>query len=138
MKRVRVVLLALAVAAFSHAAAYADGAIAVGKGANVLKSGIAVGLSTDFPSAKTAAADAMAQCKGSKVKGSTRALCKIVKTFKNQCAAVAFDVRVGAPGFGWGVGGTKGQASSAAVASCNANSGKAGPGACKAVGVDCD
>jgi hypothetical protein len=138
MKSVRVFLLAVALAVGAGAAAHAAGAIAVGKGSNVVKSGIAAGLSTDFATTKAASADALAQCRSSKVKASTRSLCKVVKTFTKQCAAIAVDPRPGRTGFGWGVGATKFQASAAAVAACAATAGKGQQGFCKAVGGDCD
>lgn len=139
MKSIRVALVALAMAIAASSAVQADGAIAVGKGGDVVKSGIAVGLSTDFRTAKGASTDALAQCRRSaQVKASTRALCKVVKTFKKQCAAVAFDPRPGKTGFGWGLGATKWQANAAAVASCNAAAGKGQQGFCKAFGSDCD
>jgi hypothetical protein len=137
MKRLQVALLAIAVA-LSASAAQADGAIAVGKGSNVVKSGIAAGLSTDFSSTKAASADALAQCRNSKVKASTRSLCKVVKTFKNQCAAIAVDPRPGKRGFGWGLGATKFQARASAVVACNQAAGKGQQGFCQAVGADCD
>jgi hypothetical protein len=62
----------------------------------------------------------------------------VVKTFRKQCAAVAFDPKPGTSGFGWGVAATKFQARAAAVASCNQSADPGRQGACKAVGADCD
>jgi hypothetical protein len=138
MKLVRVVILAAALAGISWSAAFADGAIAVGKPANVAKNGIAVGLSTDFSSIKAASADAMSQCKRGEVKASTRALCRVVKTFTKQCAAVAFDPLPATSGFGWGLGATKSKARAAALASCNQSADPGRKGACKVFGADCD
>jgi hypothetical protein len=139
MKGMRVALVALALAVASSGSVHATGAIAVGKGKNPIASGIAVGLSTDYRSTKSAQGVALAQCKGSQAATpGARASCKVVKTFTKQCASIAFDARPGKAGFGWGLGATKWQANAAAVASCKASSKPGDAAFCKAVGGDCD
>ncbi len=137
MKQILSAILALALsAAILPSAAFAYGAVATGLPSNVAKNGFAVGASTDFPSTKTAASEAMKQCKSGNSKISARSLCKVVKTFKGQCFAVAYDARSGKSGFGWSVTSSRWKARSEALATCRANGGKGNQ--CQVAGSDCD
>src|SRR5262249_47941316 len=55
----------------------------------------------------------------------SKALCKVVATFKNQCAAEAYDPKDGTPGFGWAIANTSQEAQQRALANCRDT---AGPG----------
>jgi hypothetical protein len=139
MKSIQIALLAAALTALSWTAASAEGAIAVGEAGTAPRHEVAVGLSTDFPTARAAAADALARCKASSgVKASTLARCKVVQTFKKQCAAVAMDPKAGSNGFGFGIAKSRSQARSAAVVQCSQTAGPGRANACKVLGADCD
>ncbi len=135
----RMVFAALAVAAVSMASApaFAAGAVAVGKPANVAKNGVAVGLNGDWDTKSQARTDAVTQCKAADVKSSTRALCKVVSTFSNQCAAIAMDPQGGTSGFGWAVANSTWEAKQQALASCRSSAGDRA-GNCKVITTSCD
>ncbi|HVZ14552.1 MAG TPA: DUF4189 domain-containing protein [Bauldia sp.] len=116
---------------------FATGAIAVGKPSNVARNGVAVGLNGDWDTKAHARADALTQCKATDVKASTRALCKVVGTFANQCAVIAMDPQGGTSGFGWAVANSSWQAKQQALASCRSSAG-ARADACKVVTTSCD
>lgn len=137
MKRIGFALVAMMFATLTWTPASAEGAIAIGT-TNLVKDGIAVGLSTDLGTSRAASRDAITQCKNSGVKASTRALCRVVKTFSGQCAAVAMDPKPGTPGFGVALGTTSKQAQKAALASCNNTAGIGRRGQCRVAGSDCD
>jgi hypothetical protein len=136
MRKTCITIAALTFAALSASAASAAGALAVGH--NVSRNGVAIGLSTDFPTTKLASRDALSQCKQSNVAATTRALCKVVKTFTGQCVSIALDPKLGTPGFGWGAASTSRLAKNAALASCSASAGPTRQGACRVVGTACD
>jgi hypothetical protein len=125
------------VAVLSSAPAFAAGAVAVGKPANIARNGIAVGLNGDFNTSAQARSDAIAGCKATKVNASTRSLCKVVSTFSNQCAAVAMDPAGGTSGFGWAVANSTWQAKQQALASCKSSAGDRA-GDCQVVTTSCD
>jgi hypothetical protein len=116
----------------------AAGAVAIGIPANVARDGVAAGVSIDSPSTAAASREALSLCRGSKVGRYTRSLCKVVKTFSRQCAAMATDPQPGTTGFGYGVASTKGRAQSIALAQCKASSGLGRAGACEQASVACD
>jgi hypothetical protein len=137
MKRIQLALAA-ALVTLSCAGASAEGALAVGQPGNVAKNGVAIGVSVGFPTASAAGQDALVQCKSSEVKSSTRQLCRVVRTFKHQCVAIAMDPAPGTPGFGWGMAASRWEARSTSLAACSRTAGASRQGACKVVGTDCD
>jgi hypothetical protein len=139
MKRIQLSVLAAMLAAVSSQGALANGAVAIGTSGSVARNGVAIGMSTQFPSVAAASKDALSQCRhGADAKASSRAACRIVKTFSGQCAAIALDPQPGTSGYGWAIASFEWQAKSAAVANCNKVAGPGRQGACKAVGSDCD
>ncbi|WP_342360039.1 DUF4189 domain-containing protein [Terrarubrum flagellatum] len=105
--------------------AFADGAIALGRPANIATAGVAIGVASNYADTVTAAQSALEQCRSNKsAPASTKALCRLVAHFKDQCAAVALDRKDGTPGFGWSIGVDKASAQDEAMAVCRATAGK--------------
>jgi Domain of unknown function (DUF4189) len=138
MKRIGLVLVALALATMSWTQASAEGALALGQPRDIARHGVAIGMADSLKTSKVAAATALQQCKSSDVKAPTRALCQVVRTFSKQCSAVAMDPKVGTPGFGWAVAKTKTAAASQALSNCKATAGFARRNACRVAGTSCD
>ena len=136
MKRTTIALLAALMAAALPSTAFAYGAIAVGTTSSVAKDGFALGASTDFDSAKAAAADAMKQCKTGDSSAATKARCKVVESFNDQCFAVAFDRRANKSGLGWAVAPTRWGARSKAMGMCRETGGRGS--FCSVGGSSCD
>ena len=136
MKRI---LWALFVVGMGWTPALAEGAIAVGLSSNVAKSGVAAGAAGDLGTFADAQYAALQQCKnGRAANASTRALCSVVATFNNKCAAIAADPKPGTPGFGWAVSLTADAAAKWALNKCDATAGPDRRAACKVVTVTCD
>jgi hypothetical protein len=130
-------LMAAAVAAPGSAAAF--GAIAVGEPANIAKRGVALGLSYSYSIKEEAEASALKYCLNFKdAPADTRALCKLVKTFDKQCAAVALDPKNGTPGFGWAVMTNKAEAEKSAMDRCRETAGASRIKFCKLTNSECD
>ena len=132
------VLAILAVLAVP-APALADGAIAVGMPSDVAKEGVAFGWVIRALTRQEAERDALNQCHSFlDAPESTRALCAVMKTFKNECVAIALDPEPGTPGVGWAVLPTKTAADSKAMADCRATAGADRVGFCKVTTSRCD
>ncbi len=133
------ILLATAVAlaiAVSSVPAFATGALVVGIPQDVAKNGFSAGLNSDMRSKSAARNDAMAQCRsGAGASASTRALCKVVKTYSNQCAVIAADPRPRRAGVGWAVAASSKTAGTQAVQQCRQTGGSQW---CKVIAVACD
>ena len=113
--------------AAASSAAFGYGAIAIGEPDDVAKDGLAMGWSADIETQEKASEEALYWCGNvtePPVKAETRALCKIVYTFRHECIAVAVDSKPHTPGWGWASGATKEAALADAMAHCQA---KAGP-----------
>jgi hypothetical protein len=134
MKRIASFIAAIAMIAASTSA-FADGALAIGQSKDP-SHGLAIGMVGGASSGKTASRDALQECKTSDVKA--RTLCRVVKVYSNQCAAIAMDPRDGTPGFGWSVAKTEAAASKQALANCKATAGKGRANACRVAGTSCD
>jgi hypothetical protein len=79
----------------------AAGAVALGEPADIAKDGVAIFTQVNAANAKIAKERALAGCKALPNSSNTsKALCKIVATFENQCVAQALDPQNGTPGFG--------------------------------------
>jgi hypothetical protein len=132
-------VLALAVILAETGPITAAGAVAVGMPADVAKQGVSMGVSTKAHTMDEAKAKAVSDCK---TVGSpqSKALCKVVATFSNQCAALAEDPKPGTPGFGWAIADTSQAAKDQAMANCRDTAGAKRRDACESGNNDtkCD
>lgn len=117
--------LALAPTAPSRAVA----ALALGVPSDVAKEGVSMGLFTGEQTVEAARAKALDQChkQGS---DKTKALCVVVRVFRNQCAAFAIDPKPGTPGFGWAIADDSDKAKNQALESCRDMAGPSRADAC--------
>ncbi len=119
--------------------AIAQGAVAIGKPADVARDGIAAGLVVNADTEEAARAGALEQCTTfPDAKVETRALCKIVQTFRDACVAVSIDPEAGTDGFGYSVSPNRQTAESEALAACKASAGPERAGFCVIGAVECD
>jgi hypothetical protein len=118
--------------------AAAHGALAIGLPDDVAKKGVAIGYSYNYGSRDEAEARAMKEC-GAFVDAppDTRALCRIVERFANECVVIALDPDPGTPGVGWAVGGRT-AASELAMTRCVDTAGEPRKAFCKVIDVRCD
>ena len=122
----------------ANSPASADGALAVGSTANVVKDGIAVGTSVNYESASAAVEAALTRCRGYKPAPKAAAQCRSVGSFKNECYAVSFDPKEGTPGAGWAIAPTKELAEERAMAYCQVTAGEDRRDFCKIEESKCD
>jgi hypothetical protein len=118
--------------------ARADGALAVGSTADVIKDGIAVGTSINYDTADEALDAAMRRCRDYKPAPKAATLCQSVGTFKGECYAVSFDPKDGTPGAGWAIAPTKALAEERAQQNCKITAGTDRQEFCKVVEAKCD
>lgn len=125
------VMLSAAFVAARHSC-LAAGAIAIGMPADIVNDGISIWAAVKEATTDEATEKALAGCKtvGSKA---SNALCKIVATYSNQCAAVAVDLQSVTPGWGWAIADNSTAAKKQAMANCHAMTGSAGRDACDVV-----
>jgi hypothetical protein len=103
----------------------AAGAVALGQPSDIAKDGVAIFTHVNASSMESAKQKALAGCKAMQDASSTsRALCKIVATFENQCVAESIDPDSGTPGFGWAMARNSKVAREQALSNCR---GTAGP-----------
>lgn len=134
-----IVTTAIVTAAMAaNSPASADGALAVGSTANVVKDGIAVGTSVNYESANAAVEAALTRCRGYKPAPKAAAQCRSVGSFKNECYAVSFDPKEGTPGAGWAIAPTKELAEERAMAYCQVTAGEDRRDFCKIEESKCD
>ena len=132
------VLGLLATLAWPHPGA-AEGALAIGLPGDVAKEGVAIGWVINSDSEKTAQERALRVCNDFKdAPATTRALCKVMKTFRGECVAIALDPEAGTPGVGWAVAVNMQAAESGAMAGCAATAGAARRQFCKVTVLRCD
>jgi Domain of unknown function (DUF4189) len=109
----------------------AAGAVAVGEPSDIAKDGVAIFTYVRASSADIAKEKAMAGCKALPNASSTsKALCKVVATFENQCVAQAIDPQDGTPGFGWAMARNSRQAKEQALSNCRDTAGPTRKDAC--------
>jgi hypothetical protein len=136
------ILIALGFVAGADAALHrslADGAVALGRPADVSKGGVATGVSYNYDDRAVAQKRALDECRSSKdAPQSTRDLCKLITYYKDHCVAVSLDPKAGTPGFGWSVGIDKTTAEQEAKASCIATAGKSREKFCVVSLLHCD
>jgi len=131
--------LLLLLAMLEPRGAMADGAIAIGLPANVAKDGVAIGTSWNYANPEGAQARALEECRSfGDAPPDTRKLCKVVRTFKGACVAVAIDPEAGTPGVGWAVAPSKSGAEANAMQKCKNTAGRTRQGFCKVTVTNCD
>jgi hypothetical protein len=119
--------------------AVSAGALAIGEPAHIEKRGLAIGTAYNAGSREAAEAGALKRCLNfMDAPPDTRALCKVVKTFENQCSSTALDPKAGTPGFGWAVMDKRADAEAAAVDNCRRTAGKSRVEFCKVATSECD
>lgn len=130
------VLVAMSVA--PHAA-FAMSAFAAGIPDNIASQGVAVGAGYNYSTRDAAEARALQEClKQQDAPADTRALCKIVAYFDNECVAVSMDPQAGTPGFGWAIGANAEAANSQALENCHQTAGADRQSYCVVSLTDCD
>ncbi len=102
----------------------ATGAVAVGEPAKIAKDGVAIFTYVNANNAAQAKEKALAGCKGLPGASNTsKALCKVMATFENQCVAQALDPQNGTPGFGWAIARNSSDAKEQALSNCRDTAG---------------
>jgi Domain of unknown function (DUF4189) len=117
----------------------AAGAAAIAIPPDEAKQGLAMGFSWNAATEDEARSVALAQCK--KHAGSSALLldlCKVAKTFRNQCVADALDPQVGMAGYGWAIADTLQAAKDQALANCKSTADPGRAGACRLGTAACD
>lgn len=102
---------------------HAVGALAVGQTNSVARDGIAFGYSDNKPTAGEAVSRALALCRTAPSTPAAQARCVLVRTYSNECVAVAMDPEAGTPGAGWAIEPTLAEAEQAALDNCKATAG---------------
>ncbi len=129
----------LAAIALWPSAGAAEGALAVGLPADVAKEGVAMGWVINSANEGAARAKALEFCLDFKeAPASTRALCKVVQTFRNECVAIALDPEAGTPGVGWAIAASVQTAEQEAMSACLATAGRDRQKFCKVTVSRCD
>jgi hypothetical protein len=116
----------------------ADGALAVGSTADVVKDGIAVVTSVNYKTADEAVDAALQRCRNYKPAPKAAALCQSVGSFKGECYAVSFDPKPGTPGAGWAIAPSKDLAEHRALTNCKITAGADRAEFCKVEESKCD
>ena len=119
----------------------ADGALAVGLPADVVKGGFTYGYSNNNPDANHAEAKALDACRTTKDAAkdvNLRSLCKVIQDYSNQCVAVAMDPAAGTPGVGWAIANDLLSAERQALNKCMATAGPTRRAACVVDHSSCD
>ena len=117
----------------------AEGALAIGLPGDVAKEGIAIGWVINSDSEGTAHERALRGCLDFKdAPATTRALCRVIKTFRGECVAIALDPEEGTPGVGWAVAVNMQAAETDALAACVSTAGAARQQHCKITVLRCD
>jgi hypothetical protein len=102
--------------------------VAIGLPSDVAKNGVSLGLTSNYTEDE-AKRRAMANCHdiGSKI---SKSLCRVLTTFRDQCATAAIDPQAGTPGFGWSLGENIRDAERKALAKCEETAGPKRRAAC--------
>ena len=122
---------ALAICLTVNGRCMAAGAVALGQPSDIAKDGVAIYTFVKAASVELAKEKAMAGCKTLEQSSATsKALCKIVATFENQCVAEAIDPESGTPGFGWAMARNSKLAKEQALSNCRETAGPTRQNAC--------
>ena len=127
-----------AIAAVANSPAGAEGALAVGSTADVVKDGIAVGTSVNYKTPDEAEDAALKRCRDYKPAPKAAAQCRSVGTFRGECYAVSFDPKEGTPGAGWAIASTKALAEERALTNCQITAGETRRDFCTIAESKCD
>jgi hypothetical protein len=115
---------ALAICLTVNGRCMATGAVAVGEPADIAKDGVAIFTFVGAKSAEIAKQKALEGCKNVPGASATsRALCKVLATFENQCVAQSLDPESGTPGFGWAMARNARLAKEQALSNCRDTAG---------------
>lgn len=134
-----IVAAALLFALAPNTNVHAAGAVAIAEPADVKEDGYAAGIAYRHKTQSEAEERAMRECQSVEdAPPATRKLCRIVRTFEDQCAAVALDPQAGTPGAGWAVGTSLADARTEALRRCEATAGAARQGECRVTAEGCD
>jgi hypothetical protein len=134
----RIVVLAACAALFSPEHASADGAIAVGMTQDVVKDGFAYGWAVNYDSKAEARNFALDNCRKRQEAKRAAMECRLIATFKNECASIAMDPKAGTPGVGWAVASNKSDAEERALAHCKLTAGSSREQFCEISESKCD
>jgi hypothetical protein len=121
---------ALAICLMVNGRCVADGAVALGLPSDITKDGVAIFTHVNAASPELAKERALAGCKGLPARDATKALCKIVAVFENQCVAESIDPQTGTPGFGWAMAPNSNAAREQALSNCRDTAGPTRQNAC--------
>ena len=122
---------ALAICLMVNGSCMAAGAVALGQPSDIAKDGVAIFTFVKASSVELAKQKAMAGCKALQGASDTsKALCKIVATFENQCVAESLDPKSGTPGFGWAMASNSARAKEQALSNCRDTAGPTRQNAC--------
>jgi hypothetical protein len=117
----------------------AEGALAIGLPGDVANEGVAIGWVINSDSEGTAHERALRGCLDFKdAPANTRALCRVIKTFRGECVAIALDPESGTPGVGWAVAISMQAAETDALAACARTAGAARQQFCRVTVLRCD
>lgn len=131
--------VALTSAVLFASPAFATGAIAVAEPNDVAKDGYSSGISYNFKTDAEAEDRALRECQNSQdAPPATRQLCKLIRTFSNQCVAVSLDPQAGTPGAGWAIADTLAGARREATQRCEDTAGRDRQGECRVTAEGCD
>lgn len=138
MKNVLATAVLLAACGFASPA-LSFGAISIAEPADVAKDGYSSGISYNFKTQGEAEDRADTECANTQdAPPETRKLCKVIRTFQNQCVAVALDPKAGTPGAGWAIGDTSALARRDALERCEDTAGADRKGECRITAEGCD
>jgi hypothetical protein len=117
----------------------AFGAVAVAEPNDVAQDGYSSGISYNFKTETEATDRALRECQNSEeAPPATRRLCKVIRSFTNQCVAVSLDPQAGTPGAGWAISDTLAGARRDATQRCEDTAGPARQGECRVTAEGCD
>jgi hypothetical protein len=136
-KLLNVSLIAIAIS-FLPRFAMAEGALAISIVTDVRK-GFAAATSSNFKTFEEAEKDALQACREEKTAPEVvKRLCKVILTYRDQCAAIAIDPAAGTPGAGWAIAPTKAEAENIALAACERTAGTNRRGKCEVTAIRWD
>jgi hypothetical protein len=139
MNRIIIITALAILIVLSPRIAFAEGAVAIADPGDVAKDGYSSGISYNFQTSEAAEERALRECRSSPdAPPKTRELCKLVRNFRNQCAAVALDPEAGTPGAGWAIGETLVLARRDALRVCEDTAGRDRQGKCVVTAEGCD
>ena len=142
MSRRRAQLCAIAIVGLSALGsehALANGALAIGSTGDIAKDGLAIGRSRNDATQDIADEKALQACKDFKdAPKHTRDRCRVIATYKNECAATALDPKAGTPGFGYAIAGDSTKAGERAMGACKATAGNGREKYCRLDEMVCD